>query len=153
MRAICALAALAALLAAGERAAAASCLGYPALAARAIKSRVEGVRLVEREAGDRLVGLDTRPFPYLAAQARAAAAVIGEAKALQEEDELDRCPNPVAHVRRVCAMAALALANAIEEQEAGRASTISKQAYAEAMAACEGHMGLGPARSRFRTLD
>jgi hypothetical protein len=132
---------------------AAPCRGYPALTARAIKSRVEAVRLIEREAGDRLIGLDTRPFPYLAAQARAAAAAIGEGKALREEDELSRCPDPVPHVRRICAMAALALASAIEEHEAGRASTVSKQAFAEAMALCEGHMGLAPARSRFRTLD
>jgi hypothetical protein len=153
MRALCVLAASAVLLAARDRAAAASCGDYAAAAARAIKSRVEAVRLIEREAGDRLIGLDTRPFPYLAAQARAAAAAIGEGKALREEDELSRCPDPVPHVRRICAMATLALASAIEEHEAGRASTVSKQAFAEAMALCEGHMGLAPARSRFRTLD
>lgn len=131
----------------------APCRGYPALTARVIKARVEAVRLVEQEAADRLLGLDTRPYPYLAAQARAAAAAIGQAQALQEEDELDRCPDPVPHVRRLCATAALALASAIEEQEAGAASTASRRAYAQAMAICEGHMGLIPARSRFRTLD
>ena len=111
------------------------------------------MRLLEREAADRLLGLDTRPYPYLAAQARAAAAAIAQAQALQEEDALDRCPDPVPRVRRLCATAALALASAIEEQEAGEASTVYKQAYAQAMAICEGHMGLTPARSRFRTLD
>jgi hypothetical protein len=153
MRARCVLAGLVVLLAAGDRPAAAACGGYPAATARAIKSRVEAVRLIEREVGDRLIGLDTRPFPTLAAQARGAAAAIGEAKALQEEDELNRCPAPIPHVRRICAIAALALASAIEEQEAGRASSVSKQAYAEAMALCEGHVGLAPARSRLRTLD
>jgi hypothetical protein len=137
----------------GAAEAAAPCRGYPAVTARAIKSRVEAVRLIERELGDRLIGLDTRPFTYLAAQARAAAAAIGEAKALQEEDGLDRCPDPVPHVRRICAMAALALASAIEEQAAGRASSVWKQAYADAMALCEGHMGLAPGHSRLRTLD
>ena len=131
----------------------APCRGYPALTVRAIKARVEAVRLVEREAADRLLGLDTRPYPYLAAQARAAAAAIGQAQALQEEDELDRCPDPVPRVRRLCATAALALARAIEEQEARAASTVSKQTYAEAMAICEGHMGLIPVRTRFRTED
>jgi hypothetical protein len=60
MRAVYALAALVALLAAGDRAAAASCGGYPAAGAHAIKSRVEAMRLIEREASDRLIGLDIR---------------------------------------------------------------------------------------------
>ena len=131
----------------------APCRGYAALTARAIKARVEALRLVEREAADRLLGLDTRPYPFLAAQARAEAAALAQAQALQEEDELDRCPDPVPHVRRLCATAALALAGAIEEQAAGAVSPASRQAYAEAMAICEGHMRLTPVRTRFRTLD
>jgi len=130
MGAIRVLAALAVVLAAGDPAAAASCSGYPAAAARALKPRVEALRLTEREASDRLTGLDTRPHSYLAGQARAAAAAIGDAKALQEEDELSRCPEPVAHVRRICAMAALALAGAIEELAAGGATSLSKRTYA-----------------------
>jgi hypothetical protein len=132
---------------------AAPCRNYPAAAARAIKPRVEAVRLVEREAADRLIGLDTRPFSYLSGQARAAAGLIGEARALQDEDGLDRCPDAVPHVRRVCATAALALAFALEEQAAGAATTISKQIYAQAMAICEGFMGLAPLRSVWRASD
>jgi hypothetical protein len=153
MRMVRALAALAMLLAATDLSAAASCVGYPALAARAIRSRVEALRLTEREASDRLIGLDTRPFPYLAGQARAAAAAIAEAKALQEEDELLRCPEPVPHVRRVCAMAALALAGAIEEQAGGGAISSSKRSYAEAMGICEGLVGLKSLPTGFRTSD
>lgn len=133
-------------------AAAAPCRNYPAAAAHGIKPRVEAVRLLEREAADRLIGLDTRPLPYLVGQARAAAATIGEARALQDEDGLERCPEPVSHVRRICATAALALAGALEEQAAG-ANGISRQIYAQAMAICESFMGLAPLHTFLRTSD
>jgi hypothetical protein len=133
--------------------AAAPCRNYPAGAARAVKPGVESLRLIEREAADRLTGLDTRPFPFLSRQARAAADAIGEARALQDEDGLDRCPEAVPHVRRVCATAALALAGALEEQAAGAATPISKQIYAQAMAICEGFMGLAPLRTAWRASD
>jgi hypothetical protein len=147
------LAALAFVPSVSGAAAAAPCRNYPALAARAIKARVEAVRLVEREAADRLIGLDTRPLPFLSGQARAAADAIGEAGALLDEDSLDRCPDPVSHVRRVCATAARALAGALGEQAAGEASPISKQSYAQAMAICEGFMGLAPLRTAWRSSD
>ncbi len=132
---------------------AAPCGNYPAVAARVLKPRVEALRLLEREAADRQAGLDTRPWPYLVGQARAVAAAIGETRALQDEDGLDRCPDPVPHVRRVCASAALALAGALEEEAAGVASKISKQIYAQAMAICEGFMGLMPLRTALRDSD
>jgi hypothetical protein len=153
MRAIGMIAALAALLAAGDQAFAASCAGYSAAAARSIKPRVEALRLTDREASDRLIGLDTRPYPYLAGQARAAAAAIGDAKALQEEDELSRCPELVPHTRRICAMAGLALAAVIDEQAAGGATSLSKRTYTEAAAICESLVGLKPFQSRLRTAD
>jgi hypothetical protein len=145
--------ALAFLLPASMATAAAPCRNYPALVARAIKPRVEAVRLTEREAADRLIGLDTRPWSYLAGQARAAANVIGEARALREEDGLDRCPDAVPRVRRVCATAGLALAGVLEEQGVGAASQISKQIYAQAMAVCEGLIGLTPLRTSLRASD
>lgn len=147
------LAALVLLLSVSAAAAAAPCRNYPQLAARAIKARVEAVRLIEREAADRLIGLDTRPFPYLVGQARAGAETIAEARALEEEDGLDRCPEPVPHVRRVCAIAARALAGALEEQGTGAASPLSKQMYAQAMAICEALVGLAPLRTAWRTSD
>jgi len=147
------IAALTILLSASAAAAAAPCRNYPGVAARAIKPRVEAVRLVEREAADRLVGLDTRPWPYLVGQARAGANAIGEARALQDEDGLDRCPDAVPHVRRVCATAALALAGALEEQAAVAASQISKQIYGQAMAICESLIGLAPLRTPLRTSN
>jgi hypothetical protein len=134
-------------------AAAAPCRNYPAAAAHAIKPRVEAARLVEREAADRLTGLDTRPWSYLVGQARATADAIGEARALQNEDGLERCPDPVPHVRRVCATAALALATALEEQAAGVTFGIAKQSYAQAMAICESFMGLAPLHTFLRASD
>jgi hypothetical protein len=131
----------------------ASCRDYTKVAARAVKPRLEALHLVEREAADRLKGLDTRTFEYLAAQARAAADAINERKALQDEDGLGRCPDPVPHVRRVCGTAALALAAALEEQAVGTASALSKQAYGEAAAICEGLVGLAPVPSAFRISD
>jgi hypothetical protein len=149
------LAAIALLLPAS--AAAAPCRNYPAVVAHAIKLRVEAVRLIEREAADRLSGLDTRPWGYLVGQARASAAAIGEARALADEDGLDRCPDPVPHVRRVCATAALALAGALDEQAAGASvgvsNGISRQTYAQAMAICESFTGLPPLHTFLRASD
>jgi hypothetical protein len=132
---------------------AAPCRNYPAVAGRAIKPRIEALRLIEREAADRLVGLDTRPLAYLVGQAHAAAGLIGEARALQKEDGLERCPNAVPHVRRVCASAALALALALEEQAAGAVTPLSKQIFGQAMAICESFMGLAPLRTAWRASD
>ncbi len=145
-------AAFAILLPVSAAAAATSCRDYPADAARAIKPRVEALRLVEREAADRLIGLDTRPWTYLIGQAGAAANAIGETRALQDEDDLGRCPQAVAHVRRVCATAALALAGALAEQAAGT-SGISRRIYAQAMAICESFMGLAPLHTFLRASD
>ena len=147
------IAALGILFSASTALAAAPCRNYPATAARAIKPRVEALRLTEREATDRQAGLDTRPWPYLVGQARAVAGAIGETRALQDEDGLERCPEAVPHVRRVCASAALALAGALEEEAAGAASKISKQIYGQAMAICEGFMGLAPLATALRESD
>jgi hypothetical protein len=133
--------------------AAAACGNYPALVARALKPRIEALRSIEREAADRLKGLDTRPFSYLVAQANSAARLIGEARALEEEDALERCPDPVPHVRRVCATAALALAGMLDAQAGGAGREILRGEYAQAMAICEGLVGLPPLPTAWRTSD
>jgi hypothetical protein len=129
------------------------CASYPATAARSLKPRIEALRLIEREAADRLNGLDTRPFSFLVTQAKAMAVQIGEARALGEEDELAQCPDPVPHVRRLCATAALALAGLLDEQAAGAAPKISRQIYGQAMTICESLVGLPPLRTAFRVID
>jgi hypothetical protein len=145
-----ALAALTLLVASGGRAEAAACRGDPAAAARAIRPRVEALRLLEREAADRAKGLDTRPYNYLVGQARTVADAISEPRALKNEDELDRCPDAVSHVRRVCAIAARSLGAALEEQGVASISTLI---YGEAMAICEGFMKLPPLRTPLRAPD
>ena len=57
-------------------AAAAGCRDYGQTVVAALKPSVEALRKIEREAADRMVGLDTRPYDYLVGQARAALAVI-----------------------------------------------------------------------------
>lgn len=141
------------LLAAASRAEAASCRDYSAAAARAVKPRVEALRMVEREAADRMQGLDTRPYAYLAGQARAAADAIGEARALQDEDDLAKCPAAVPHVRRVCTAAARSLALALDEQASGVPSQITRQIFAQAMPICEGLVSLSPLRTPYRASE
>lgn len=132
---------------------AASCGSYPKDIRAAIKKHVETLRALERETTDRLKGLDTRTFDYLAAQARAASGVIADKDALVAEEELSRCRESIPPVRRVCAQAAQALVSLIDEQAAGAATTASKQLYAQAMPRCERWMGLAPFITVFRTID
>lgn len=140
---------------------AASCRGYPQGARAAIKKQVQALRALEREAADRLKGLDTRPFDYLLDQARAAAGVIGEKDALAAEERLGRCPQSIPPVRRVCTEAAHALVSLIEQHAGGSAITQAKdaeakqaeakQAYSRAMPQCERWMEFAPLVTVFRT--
>lgn len=142
---------------------AASCRGYPQGARAAIKKQVQALRALEREAADRLKGLDTRPFDYLLDQTRAAARMIGEKDALAAEEGLSRCPHSIPPVRRVCAEAAHALVSLIEQQAAGSATTQAndaeakqaeaKQAYSRAMPQCERWMEFAPLVTVFRTSE
>lgn len=142
---------------------AASCRGYPQGARAAIKKQVQALRALEREAADRLKGLDTRPFNYLLDQTRAAAGVIGEKDALAAEEGLSRCPQAIPPVRRICTEAAHALVSLIEQQTAGSATTSAKdaeakqaeakQAYSRAMPQCERWMEFAPLVTVFRTSN
>jgi hypothetical protein len=142
-------AALAALLATSAQAQV-SCRGYPASVTAMVKARVEAVRLLEREAADRLRGLDTRTYPFLAGEARKGADQIADDKAIEAEREFERCRNLVQPIRRICRGAVLWLATALDEEEAGKATNESKQAYAEAMPRCEQLMGLTPLSTAWR---
>jgi len=130
-----------------------ACRGYPESVMAGIKSRVEALRLIEREAADRLRGLDTRTFPYLAGEARKTADLVGDARTLAQEAGLEQCRNKVAPVRRICRGAALSLAAVLDEEAAGAASQGGKQVYAEAMPACERLMGLSPLSTAWRTTN
>jgi hypothetical protein len=147
------LAILAAILSSSAQAGTMPCRGYPESVRLEVKRGVEALRLIEREAADRIVGLDSRTFDYLAGQARATADVIADQRALAAEEGLARCRNYVRPVRTICRSAAVVLAKAIEEQAAGAASKASKQAYAEAMTSCEQGMGLTPLKTALRSSD
>ena len=136
-----------------DAAEAAPCRGYPESVRSAIKTRIEALRMIEREAADRLVGLDTRTFPFLAGEARKLADTIATSNALKDEDDLKRCRNAVPPVLRVCRNAAEGLAALLDAQEAGTAITELKQTYAESIARCEGFMSLQPLKTAIRTTD
>jgi hypothetical protein len=130
----------------------ASCRNYPPRAVLAdIKARVEAMRRIEREAADRLVGLDTRPYPWLLGQAQdAEAAIAVPALLTAEQDLLQRCPVPP--LRRDCAAAAAALVRAIKELVATEASNEAKMAVAQAMPSCERAAGLKPLDTALRAF-
>jgi hypothetical protein len=132
---------------------AASCRDYGREIQALIKQPVELLRRTEREAADRIAGLDTRPFEYLLAQARAALAIVADKNGLAEEDALSRCRNYIPPVRRTCAAAGEALVAVIEQQAAGAASNAAKATYAGVMPQCERFMGLAPLNTALRTSE
>ena len=132
---------------------AASCRGYGKEVQAAIKRHVEALRMIEREAADRVVGLDTRPYGFLLKEARTTMDLIADKHGLAAEDELSRCRNYIPPVRRTCAGAAQALVQLIAEQAAGAATKATKQVYAQAMPKCERWMDLAPLKTAFRSLD
>jgi len=145
--------ALGAALALPLEAEAAPCRGYPESVRSAIKNRIESLRMIEREAADRLLGLDTRTFPFLAGEARRLGDVIASPKMLKDEDDLKRCRIAVPPVRRICRSAAEGLTTLLEAQESGAVTAELKQTYADPMRQCEGFMGLQPLKTTIRTTD
>jgi hypothetical protein len=129
---------------------AATCRDYGQTIVPALKPSVEALRNIEREAADRIAGLDTRPYDHLLGLARATTAIIADRFGLEQEDELTRCRNYIAPVRRTCAVAAQALVVVIEEQAKTAASKGAKDAYAGAMAPCERFMRFEPLRTALR---
>ena len=145
---------LAVLLSTPAEAQSLSCRSYPsAMIVSQIKSRIEALRRLEREADDRAIGLDTRPYEWLLSQARASPAAIADPAALAAEAALSRCRNYIRPLRRVCAAASAMLVRIIEELEAGSVTKESKQAYVEAMPQCETWLGLMPLNTSLRTTD
>ena len=145
---------LALLLSASAEAQSLSCRGYPSAATVAqIKMRVEVLRRIEREAHDRTIGLDTRPYEWLLSQARSDPTAIADPAALAAEAALNRCRNHIRPLRRFCAGAAAVLVRMIEELAADGATRESKQAYMETMPQCERWLGLMPLNTSLRTTD
>jgi hypothetical protein len=129
------------------------CRGYPESVANELKRRIEAVRLLEREAADRLTGLDTRTYGFLAGEARKAADLIADERVLKAEEGLSRCRNSVRPVRTICRSAAMTLAAVLDEFEADRPTRPAKAAYAEAAAACERLFRLPALDTAIRKVD
>jgi hypothetical protein len=131
-----------------------SCRNYAATVQPAVKPRVDALRLLEREAADRLRGLDTRTYPFLVTEARKTADLIADAKMLENEEAgTGRCRNLVPRVRAICRTAALAFAAAVDDEEKGEANKDNRQTYGETMARCERLMGLQSLNTAWRATN
>ena len=128
-----------------------SCRNYPEMIRPSVRPRVEALRRLEREADDRLRGLDTRTYPFLAGEARKAADLIADAKMLENEEAGTKaCRNAVPMVRANCRAAALAFAASLDDEEKGEANKDNRKAYGDSMVECERSMGLGPLNTPWR---
>jgi hypothetical protein len=127
------------------------CRGYPPgwLMAE-LKGEIEALRRIEREAADRLLGLDTRSYEWLLQQARAINADIAKPLLLALEADLKRCRNFIRPVRRRSAVCASALVQVLQELVAGDATSEAKAAYAQVMPECERMLGLTPLATSLR---
>jgi hypothetical protein len=127
------------------------CRNYPETVGPLLKPRVEALRLLEREAADRLRGLDTRTYLYLAGEAHKLADLMADTKALEnEEKSVRQCRNAVPAVRATCRGAALAFAVVVEDEETGTDRKDNRQAYGRAIAACERLIRLAPLNTDWR---
>jgi hypothetical protein len=135
------------------KASAASCQRFATEAQSAIKFHVAALQRYEHEASDRLKGLDSRPFDLLRDEATKTAAVIGDAKALADEEELKRCRNATQPIRKICADAARLLVEVLDKHVADAKPDYDKPRYAAAITECEKLMGLKPLKSVIRGTD
>ena len=132
---------------------AASCRWFGKEAQSAIKSHVAALQRHEHEASDRLKGLDSRPFEFLRDEVRKTAAIVGDPKALADEDDLKRCRNAIRPIRKICADAAQMLVEMLEKHVTTPKPEYDKAKYAGAMAECEKLMDLKPLKSAVRGTD
>jgi hypothetical protein len=132
---------------------AASCLRFGKEAQSAIKSHVTALQRYEHEAADRLKGLDSRPFEFLRDEVRKTASVVGDPKALADEDDLKRCRNATRPIRKICAEAAQMLVELLEKHVTAPKPEYDKAKYAGVMGECEKLMDLKPLKSAIRGTD
>ncbi|MEA2880257.1 MAG: hypothetical protein QOF14_5453 [Hyphomicrobiales bacterium] len=133
-----------------QDASAADCRWFGRDAQRAIKHHVAALQRYEHEASDRLKGLDSRPFEFIRDEAKKTATMIGEPKALADEEDLKRCRNATHPIRKICADASGLLVEILEKHGADSKPDYDKLRYATAMAECEKLMDLKPLKSVLR---
>ena len=132
---------------------AADCRWFGRDAQKAIKTHVAALQRLEHEASDRLKGLDTRPFPILADEAKKTATVIADPAALEDEKGLERCRNATKPIRKICADAAQAFVAILDKYRTAEKPEYDKPQYASAVAACEKLMDLKPLKSAISGTD
>jgi len=118
--------------------------------AQAFAKEVSQLRQFEREAADRLKGLDSRPFRFMRDEAVKVTAVIADADKLKDEESLARCANATKPIRKICAGSAQLLVAILDKHVASAAPDYDKPQYASAMAECETLLGLKPLTTRIR---
>jgi hypothetical protein len=130
-----------------------SCKNFGPEARAAIGSHVAVLQRIEHEASDRLKGLDSRPFEFLAGEARKTTAIIADPAALKLEEGLERCRNWTRPIRKMCAGAAQMLVDVLEKYVATAKPDYDKAQYVTAVEACEKQMGLKPLKSAIRGTE
>ena len=126
-----------------------SCRNFARASQAAFAKEVDQLRQYEREAADRLKGLDSRPYRFMRDEAAKALAVIADAAALKDEDAL-RCPTAIKPIRKICAGSAQLLVDILDKHVMSATPDYDKPQYASAMAECETLLGLKPLTTRIR---
>jgi hypothetical protein len=135
-----------------QDASAQNCRNYLQSARADIGKYVATMQRYEHEASDRLKGLDSRPFDFLASEARKTAAIIAD-PALQGAGGSKDCRDPTQPVRRICTDAAQAWVGVLEKYVAGPKPDYDKQRFAATVEDCEKLMDLKPLKSVIRGTD
>ena len=130
-----------------------SCRGFAREVKAAIGSHVVALQRYEQEAADRLKGLDSRPYDFLLGEARKTTAVIADAAALKDEEELQRCRNATKPIRKLCADAAQRLVDILDRHVATAKPDYDRAQYATLMGECEKLMALKPLKSAIRGTE
>ena len=135
-----------------QDAAAQNCRNYLQAARADIGRHVAAMQRLEHEASDRSKGLDSRPFDFLASEARKTAAIIAD-PALQGAGGSRDCRDPAHPVRRICLDAAQAWVEVLAKYAANPKPDYDKRGFAAAVADCEKLMDLKPLKSVIRATD
>jgi hypothetical protein len=135
-----------------QHASAQECRNYLQAARADIGRQIATMQRLEHEASDRQKGLDSRPFGFLAGEARKAAAIIAD-PALQGAGGPKECRDPAQPVRRICLDAAQAWVEVFEKYAAGPKPDYDRQRFAATVADCEKLMDLKPLKSVIRATD
>jgi hypothetical protein len=135
-----------------QYASAQDCRNYLQAARADIGKHVAAMQRLEHEASDRQKGLDSRPFGFLAGEARKTAAIIAD-PALQGAGGAKECRDPAHPVRRICLDAAQAWVEVLEKYVANPKPDYDKQRFATTVGDCEKLMDLKPLKSVIRATD